>query len=233
VAVAGAAFAIAMGPSILPDGDNDSHPTGPAERSESPRPDRPKHSEVEPDRPGDGFAYYEQRHLLFTVARDHLDPAGEHLSMHPNYQSSGRSIGTKLNWKVPGEPGLGMVQVGIEPPGMTDSGRRFEIGCDEYFSCERRELADGSSAWVGQSGDGLIGVAYEQADGESVWVLVDPLFGNNSQTPVSAVDISVDDLLAYVSDDRLGVLDADGTELCPGDDGIGPPWDCPSPTSNG
>ena len=41
-----------------------------------------------------------------------------------------------------------------------------------------------------------------------MWVLVDPLFGNNSLTPVSSVDVSVDDLLAYVTDARLRWLDS-------------------------
>ena len=227
LAVAGVAFVIAIGPSFLPSGDTDSGPAGFAGRTESPPPARPKpdrpmpdHASPNPDRPGpdrpkvtsdgparqgDGFPYFEQRDLLFTVAKNHLDPSGKHLSMASNVQGGGthgsQSVGTKLNWKVPGESGLGMVEVGIATPGMTDADRRFEIGCGG--SCERHGLGDGTSAWVRRSSDGVIGVAYEQSDGGSVWVLVDPLFGNNSLTPVSSVDVSVDDLLAYVTDARL------------------------------
>gem|GEM_PF-2671020 len=253
VAVAGVVTAIAMGPTLVPDGGTDSRPTDFADQPKSPTPDRPKPAGERPDRPGDGYPYYEQRHLLYVVAKDHLDPAGEHLSMHQNVLSGGTTdsqhIGTKLNWKIRGEPGLGMVQVAIATPGMTDADRRFEIGCGEYFSCEQRELDDGSTAWIGQSGDGLIGVAYEQADGESVWVLIDPLFGNNSLTPVSEVDVDVNDVLGFVADDRLRFIDSgmvmtwDGRlvpEGCPRGDGDGlvypddpppdeVPSDCPSP----
>lgn len=227
LAVAGVAFVVAIGPSLLPSGDTDSGPAGFAGHTESPPPDRPKpdrpmpdRASPRPDRPkvtsdaparqGDGFPYFEQRHLLFTLATDHLDPSGEHLSMASNVQGGGshgsQSVGTKLNWKVSGESGLGMVEVGIATPGMTDADRRFEIGCGG--SCERHGLGDGTSAWVRRSGDGVIGAAYEQSDGGSVWVLVDPLFGNNSLTPVSSVDVSVDDLLGYVSDNRLRWLES-------------------------
>ena len=262
LAVAGAAFVIAMGPSILPSNDTDSGPAGFADQTDSPKPDRP--ASPKPDRPkdtteppgpeGDGYPYFEQRQLLYTVAKNQLDPAGEHLSMASNVQGGGSQrsqyVGTKLNWKIRGEPGLGMVEVGIGTPGMTDVERRVEIGC--AGSCDRHDFGDGTAAWVRRSSDGVIGVAYEQSDGESVWVLVDPLFGNNSLTPVSSVDVSVDDLLAFVADHRLRVLDSDQVmtwdgrmvpEGCPRGDGEGivypddpPPGqvppDCPSPSPN-
>ena len=272
LAVAAVAFVIAMSPNLLPSGDTDSGPAGFAGQTESPKPDRPSPDQASPNpdrpspdrsvlttdapaRPGDGFPYFDQRHLLFTVAKNHLDPSGEHLSMASNVQGGGgshgsQSVGTKLNWKVRGESGLGMVQVGIATPGLTDADRRFEIGCGG--SCDRHDLGDGTSAWVRRSSDGVIGAAYEQSDGGSVWVLVDPLFGNNSLTPVSSVDVSVDDLLAYVTDPRLRWLDSNSDQVmtwdgrvvpegCPrgnGDTIVYPndpppgqaPPDCPSPS---
>lgn len=213
VAVAAVAFAIAVAPGVLPSAGDSPEPAGSTDGQQPDRAEPPKQRKSAPG--GDGYPGYEQRMLLLDVAEDHLDPQGKHLSNARNVQSGSGGvsgweyIGTKLNWKVPGEPGLGVVQVAIASPGMNDRDLRSEAGCGGLYSCEPRELPDGSTAWVGQSDDGRLGAAYRQPDGESVWVIVDPLFGNNSTTPVSSVDVTVDQLLAFVSDDRLRVIESD------------------------
>jgi hypothetical protein len=208
IAVASVAFAVAIAPGLVPSAGDDPEPAGtPESPTRHRQPEAPKQRQPAPV--GDGYEYYAQRELLHDVAKDHLDPDGDNLGWASSVQTSTtasdlNALGTEMGWRVPGEDGLGMVQVGIGAPGLGAAEVRLEwVLCGEAYTCEERELSDGSTAWVGRSDDGRLGVGYQQDDGEWVWVLVAPLFGNRTTTPVSSVDITIDQALGFVADDRL------------------------------
>jgi hypothetical protein len=160
--------------------------------------------------PDDGLPHYQQRRLLYEVAWGHLDRSGEQLRWEGSVgTSNGYTVGADFGWQVPGEDGLGLVHVGIGSSAMHDSELRGEALCGQRgtYECEPRQLPDGSTAWVGQ-GDDLLGVAYRQPDGDGVWLVVDPKFPYATHAePVSSVDITVEDALDFVADDRLRYLE--------------------------
>ena len=67
----------------------------------------------------------------------------------------------------------------------------------------------------------LFAVSYERADGSMVGVAVSDLFGNNSLVPVSEMDITLEQAIAFVTDPDLAV---DPDELAEGFDDLGEPW---------
>ena len=129
-----------------------------------------------------------------------LDPGGRHLdTVVTGYQGSGRGLGAKLGWSVPGEEGLGLVQVFVSPSLRT----QFDFYCSAATPC-RDVTVDGVAAQV-QEMDGTTQVAVEREDGSVATVLIDPLFGNNSVVPVSGMDITVPELVRAAADPRLTV----------------------------
>ena len=64
-------------------------------------------------------------------------------------------------------------------------------------------LAGGTSVRVGERPDGAFAVSHRQPDGETVWVLVEPLFGGNSLEPVAGMEVSRADVFRLVQDERL------------------------------
>ena len=58
---------------------------------------------------------------------------------------------------------------------------------------------------VGTGDRGELVVLYRQPDGERAVVLVNPLFGNNSQTPVQDGFVNRRAVYRLVQDDRLGL----------------------------
>lgn len=167
--------------------------------------------------PDEIYGYPRTRLLMYGLALEHFDPAGEHLG----YASAGgtdgiRDDGTlfvtaKLDWTIPGKPGMGMVHVGVTSPGADLSDLAFYFGCDgAYQPCTEREIPglDGP-ALVADAGDleGIrFGIIHERPDGSFVAVAVHDLFGNNSSEPVSDVAIDFDQAVALLADERL-VLD--------------------------
>jgi hypothetical protein len=139
---------------------------------------------------------------LLQVYRDvlvvHLDPSGEHLQVKPDNVQSGGGLGTKLGWKVPGEEGLGMVEIFVG-----DGWGGFVGGLcgDDGQQCVTKDV-DGIHATVSESG-GVTSVLVKRDDGSNVLLTVNPLFGNNSLVPVSSMDISVDDMIRAAGDMRL------------------------------
>src|SRR5512139_1684229 len=129
---------------------------------------------------------------LFALAAEHLDPEKRYLNYSTRSLQSGsdstghRTLGIKLGWKVPGEPGEGMVQIAVSDMTGPD---RPTCGENLEMQCRPLALSDGESVEVGEADDGSYDVLYRRADGVSVHVRVDPLFGNNSLVPVEEMRI--------------------------------------------
>lgn len=146
-----------------------------------------------------------------TVLAEHLDPSGEHLQQRPDNEQSGGGgsqgdyLGTKLGWSVPGDDGLGMVQVGVANSRAALDGwwACGPLADDPAWTCgAEQQVGDtGDRAWVARQGD-KVQVVVEQG---GTWVLlnVDPLFGNNSLTPVASLSFPEEDLIEVGRDRRI------------------------------
>ena len=135
-----------------------------------------------------------------------LDPQKRHLNYATQSLQSGSdgsggiSMGIKLGWTMPGQSGEGMVQISLSD--------QAGEGADEsqiYLGAPMRDhsLAGGTSVRVGERPDGAFAVSHRQPDGETVWVLVEPLFGGNSLEPVAGMEVSRADVFRLVQDERL------------------------------
>lgn len=178
------------------------------------------------------FPFPATRQLLLDTAAEHFDPERVHLPQEStNVQSAGGlggavRVGSKLDWQVPGESGLGLVKVAVTTPGFASSAEyarteiAHEVGCDlESSSCVERSVPGvEGKVWVAEADPAThlqFGVVHERADGSTVSVGVYRLFGNNSVEPVSSVGITVDEAIAFVTDADLEV---DTSELADADE---------------
>lgn len=188
-------------------GDPKPTPTHPLD----PKP-TPTHSPA-PTVPDDGFEFPATRQHLLEAAVEHLDPKRQHLpGKTSNVQTGGggdsMEVGTKLDWTIPGEDGTGMVQVLVTTPGYA---KGDPPGCwnDDRSKCTERQIPETSeTVWVAQPDPEFnlrLGVHYERPDGSVVGIGVYDLFGNNSTTPVSDVDIELKQAFAFVTDPDLRV----------------------------
>ncbi|RYU11006.1 hypothetical protein [Nocardioides iriomotensis] len=143
---------------------------------------------------------------LYALAVEELDTGGQHLDYDTNSMQGGRSgdgsrtLGIKLGWTLPGAVGEGMVQISL-----TDATGVRSDASDLYLQAPltERTLANGETVRIGERSDGAYAVAYRQPDGELVWVLWEPLFGNNSVTPVHDAGPDRRDVIRFVQDERL------------------------------
>lgn len=166
---------------------------GPATTATDPTPSPSPTPEPEPVDRRNG------RQLLTAWARalaTHLDPQREHLQRRPDNLQDGYGLGTKLGWEVEGESGLGMVQIYVGRDAFQGSFTGYS--CPRGPSCEKVTV-DGVEMQV-QRIDGTVGVYHVQPDGDRVFLYLDPLFGNNSLTPVESLDFPLRTLAAAVSD---------------------------------
>jgi hypothetical protein len=167
------------------------------------------------------------RQCLLEAAVKHLDPDWKHLPEQSTGgqtggNASGSSVGTKLGWTVPGEDGLGLVQVAVTTPGYADDGNAVYslpgmMICDSSPDACRSESVPGTDHEVLVVEDDpehgwSLAVAYERPDGSIVSVAVDRLFGNNSEVPVSHVDITLEQAIAFVTDPAIHVDGAEAAE---------------------
>lgn len=132
------------------------------------------------------------------VLEGYLDPSGTHLDTKvTGFQGSGDGLGAKLGWSVPGEPGLGMVEffVGRDTGSVDDA---FATFCDPSTPCESRHV-HGVRVQVQHQG-GSTGLIVHRDDGSFVEFLIDPLFGNNSLTPVESLDLPIATLVEAALD---------------------------------
>lgn len=168
------------------------------------------HDNVRDTEPGVGGTK-EFRFGLYDIAADHLDPEKTYLNYATrSLQSSGGSDGTqalgiKLGWKVPGEPGEGLVQIGVS--NMTGPDDMFGCGALVTERCRMVELPGGGTVEVGERDDGSYSVLHRRPDGESVQVVVNPLFGNNALVPVEEMRIDRRDVFRLAQDERITLPD--------------------------
>lgn len=177
-------------------------------------------TEVDDRPPAGDEAFWETRQLLLATAVEHLDPAHEHLPAEVNGFTGGASggvpdVGTKLGWTNEGEDGEGLVRVAVTGPGYTTAGEfsvpdfLVDFGCDLPENCTEETLPGGETVLVAPANPEmnlLFAVSYERADGSMVGVAVYDLFGNNSLTPVSEMDVTLEQAMAFVTDEHLQVL---------------------------
>lgn len=151
------------------------------------------------------------------ILAERLDPQGAHLDrweVTRSVQSSGGQVGcpdgsgwvdalgTKVGWRVAGESGQGVVQVEVSDAGSwSESSLRYSH--DDWRDQPVR-LPGVVSAEVA-SYDGGTAVVVHRTDGVSVGIDANTLFGNNSLTPVSGLDVTTDQLLAAAADPRFAL----------------------------
>lgn len=133
----------------------------------------------------------------------HLDPRERHLERQvTNIQGGGSpecgfdELGTKLGWSVPGEEGLGMIQVEVSRS-RRDS--QVQMSSDRWTLLSVTGMPGVERAEAAHDGD-RVAVLVTRDDGLVVGIIADPLFGNNSPTPVSGFGFDVDDLLVAAAD---------------------------------
>ncbi|QWZ09316.1 hypothetical protein KRR39_05895 [Nocardioides panacis] len=145
------------------------------------------------------------RSELFATTRSVLDPSGTHLDyasagLTAGYDDQGVGLGVKLGWSRPGSPGLGLVEVEVSNEGGSDQDQCVSLG---GFGCPRTVDVGGTTMRVGEGDAGEFVVLHRRPDGVRVLVLVNPLFGNNSTTPVAGIGVGPRDAYRLVQDDRL------------------------------
>ena len=135
------------------------------------------------------------------IVAQHLDPAGQHLDARAgNVQSSGSEcdmsdLGTKIGWSVPGEDGLGEVQVEV-----TTDWRSSQIALAHDGWLDAKPKVPGVVRAWSVKYDGGFAVAVTREDGLTVVLSADELFGNNSLTGISGFPFSPDDLFETAVD---------------------------------
>ncbi len=194
--VAVISLGVALAGSVFDDGPS-AGPAGPAGAPTS-APDSPSPTEAsKPPAPKDQRTGGELLKDYRDVIAEHIDPDGTHLQKKPDNLQSGGGLGTKLGWTVPGEEGLGMVEV------FVGGGWNGFIGAgcgDPSVECSDTTV-DGIHARV-LEWDGSTTVVVERRNGTAA-ITVNSLFGNNSLVPLSSLDIPLDDLVRAAADERL------------------------------
>lgn len=140
------------------------------------------------------------------VLAEHLDPDGTHLEKRPSNEQSGggegsQSLGTKLAWTVPGQDGMGVVQISV----ASAADATYSMCGEGGWTCRDATAPGGLPARVGSGSDGTREVTVTHADGHLVMLTVNALFGNNSTVPVDGIELSDEQLLAAAADDRLAL----------------------------
>jgi hypothetical protein len=163
----------------------------------------------------DGYPFPQTRGQLFEVARDRLDPSGNHLVRGAgNIQALGSGsevvgVGAKFGWHNPGEAGEGLVQVSIS---RNPTQAETEFRAYECPRCAWEKIpGTNDRVLVARPSDSgsRFGVLYRQPDGDVVSIVVDPLFGNNSLVSVAAMTVTLDDAYLFVTDPRLNFTEKD------------------------
>lgn len=151
-----------------------------------------------------------------AILAEHLDPDDAHLQRRASGEQSGTGVdpacpegtmrlmsyGTKLAWRVPGDQGLGMLQVEVSDGDWQDAQVRLS---HDSWQPRPVDLPGVAVAEVATYDDG-VAVVVHRTDGLSIAIDANALFGNNSLTPLGGgIDLSVDDLLVAAADPRFGL----------------------------
>jgi hypothetical protein len=204
---AGVAFAV---PNLVADGEDEIAATG--ERSVADSADCGDSAAAD-----DHLGFSSTRKCLLEIAAKHFDPERAHLpEASENFggggDESGWLVSTKLDWQVPGESGLGMLQVVVTTPGFAEGEYAeydvaWRIGCEDIEECSYQTVASTGDEVLVAEADAernlVFGVMYQRPDGSFTGVGVYDLFGNNSLEPVSSVDITLEQAIAFVTDPAL------------------------------
>ena len=173
----------------------------------------------EPAAADDDLGFSSTRQCLLEIAAKHFDPERAHLpEASENFGGGGGESGwlvsTKLDWQVPGESGLGMLRVVVTTPGYAEVeyaeiNVALQIGCEDIEECSYQTVeGTGEEVLVAPADPErnlVLGVMYERPDGSFAGVGVYDLFGNNSLEPVSSVDITLEQAIAFVTDPAVQV----------------------------
>lgn len=229
---AGVAFAL---PGGGPSGAEDLPVAGGGTTAESPvepSTTTPEEATTPSDGPGfgpDDLPAPMTRQLLLDTAVEHLDPAHEHLPAESSgVTGGGTNIGTKLEWLVDGDDGMGLVQVAVTGPGYADeyefAAQDFavNIGCEIGTDLCTEQPIPGTdeTALVGAANPEthlLFSIVYERPDGSFVGIAVSDLFGNNSEIPLARMDVTLAQGFAFVTDPDLQVTPEDLADGDPGE----------------
>lgn len=143
------------------------------------------------------------------VLATHLDPQWDHLvprrKPNANEQVCGElsgivGLGSKYDWRNPGENGLGMLQLMVErhpEKGVSP------CGLAPFDSCTPlKDPGTAERAWKVVAGSS-IGDVVRRIDGSQVTLTAHPLFGNNSLVPLESMDLEIADLLTAAADPAL------------------------------
>lgn len=144
--------------------------------------------------------------LMTDLLAKHLDPRRKHLDFSAgpfvlDPQDVGIGLMNKVGWKVAGEPGEGLLEVGL-----TRSEKQGSLcgSLHEGMTCQRTTLPNGRSAMIGRHGTS-IELGYVQPDGEYAYVSTDPLYANMTTTSLKSMPITEAQLAAFVTDPELNL----------------------------
>jgi hypothetical protein len=136
----------------------------------------------------------------------HFDPGKKHLSYESgpfeySRQPGQRGVGGRAGWKIAGQKGEGVLRIELVASGTgTECGNYGEL----TPKCHPVAMPGGGTATIGRLGE-RAEISYRQPDGESVFLEVNPLFGNNSTIPVQSMGITDAQLKAFVADPALNL----------------------------
>lgn len=139
-----------------------------------------------------------------SVLAENLDPTREHLEQITretwNVQG-GVGHGSRFGWRNVGEDGLGMLQLFVAESRWADE---IDSPCTwGTMRCQEAAAPAGAErVRVGRDG-AAVAVVVDRTDGVSVALTFDPLFGNNSLTPVSGSSLTPEALVGAALDRRL------------------------------
>lgn len=164
---------------------------------------------IDPTGDNEVFAEYDELGSLLTeVALDHLQT--ERGSLEGGSAGSGTrddsgwtTVTSQLSWSPWHRTATADVDLSLSRHGTyTGDQLQTRIGCHDQFECHQADLGDQGSAWVGENEAGSFAVGYVQPDGEIATIVVDTEDPNLAESDV-AIDITVDEAIGFVTDDRL------------------------------
>lgn len=140
----------------------------------------------------------------------HLDPAGDHISQAEVDSSANggsstefavSSITQSLRWTNPGEDGLGMVTVTVSNGFGVDCGGAGAQAPSTI--CSETDLAGTEVTEVEDTSTQTTTYYHRRAGGYVTGIALQNLYGNETSTPVSGIDVSDEQLAAVLTDPAL------------------------------
>jgi hypothetical protein len=155
---------------------------------------------------------------LRGALEQHLDPVRKHLDYSSNggatlYHDPGLRRGSlRGGWRIAGQKGMGYASVGVAASMATVSHRCGSPVFTPRLTCRTVTLPNGRPALLGRRGE-AVEITYVKPNGEFVSATVNPLFANNTSTPVHDMGITDAMLFALVTDPRLTLPPRSAEEL--------------------